>query len=89
MTDAGEALRILRSFDLTETSDQICCPLLQLRSENDNVFLLSPARLIYDGAASTDKTIYVWSQGDHCLYDRPEERNLTIADWFASRLADS
>jgi hypothetical protein len=35
---------------------------------------------------SADKTLISWETGEHCLYSFAEERDITVAEWFASRL---
>jgi alpha-beta hydrolase superfamily lysophospholipase len=84
--DPEEAAAIVRRFDLGKDLPRLACPLLQLHSVPDQVFLLANARRIHDEAASEDKTLVVWEDGDHCLYNHTHEKNGLVADWFAQRL---
>lgn len=85
--DRSYARSIMEQLDLDGLCGSIRCPLLQLHGVPDTVFLLENARRIHDQSASLDKTLLVWEDGDHCIYNHSEEKNLTVADWFASRLA--
>ena len=51
------------------------------------MFLVENARALFDQAASTDKTFREWADGDHCIYNHSHEKHITVADWFADRLA--
>ena len=86
---ADRARAVMQALDLGPLAASITCPLLQLHGAPDTVFLLENARGIFDGAASPDKTLLVWDDGDHCIYNHSEEKNLVVAEWFASRLCGS
>ncbi|WP_454743933.1 alpha/beta hydrolase family protein [Cupriavidus necator] len=87
--DPAEARAAISQFDIGEYVDTLDCPLLQFHGEPDQVFLLSNARRIYDQARSTDKTLMVWRDGDHCIYNHTYEKYSLLGDWFASRLSGS
>jgi alpha-beta hydrolase superfamily lysophospholipase len=74
MTLDGERLRALR------------CPLHVVHGTPDQVFRVEGARRVYDGAASIDKTLTEYADGDHCVSNRSHEKHVLIADWFADRL---
>jgi dipeptidyl aminopeptidase/acylaminoacyl peptidase len=82
-------LAIMQQLDLSADVSEIRCPLLQLHSPIDSVFMLANARPIHDRASSTDKTLLIWQDGDHCIYNHWEEKNMAVADWFAARLGQS
>ena len=63
------------------------CPLHVVHGTPDQVFRVEGARRIYEGAASTDKTLTEYADGDHCLSNRSNEKHMLIADWFADRLS--
>ena len=71
----GERLRELR------------CPLHVVHGTPDRVFRVEGARRVYEGAASADKTLSEYADGDHCVTNRSHEKHMLIADWFADRLA--
>ena len=92
LTGAGDcksARLIMETLDLAGMLGAITCPLIQLHGTPDTVFLLENARRIHDGAASSDKTLLIWEDGDHCIYNHSEEKNIVVADLFASRLASA
>ena len=63
------------------------CPLHVVHGTPDQVFRVEGARRIYEGAASTDKTLTEYADGDHCVSNRSNEKHMLIADWFADRLS--
>jgi dienelactone hydrolase len=83
------AQAIMDPLDLRADVAKIRCPLLQLHSVPDSVFLLENARLIHDDASSTDKTLLIWEDGDHCMYNHSDEKNMVVGDWFCRHLAGS
>jgi alpha-beta hydrolase superfamily lysophospholipase len=85
-SDRARMLETLKELDLSRGVLSIGCPLLQLHSVPDQVFLLENARPIHDLAASTDKTLLIWEDGDHCIYNHFEEKNMCVADWFCRHL---
>jgi pimeloyl-ACP methyl ester carboxylesterase len=80
------AAAVLKEMDITASLGELHCSLLQLHSANDPVFSLHNARRVHDRAASLDKTLLVWADGDHCLYNHASERNCAVADWFCERI---
>ncbi|MCI2809162.1 alpha/beta hydrolase family protein [Eoetvoesiella caeni] len=86
VSDSVEAETRMREFDIGPSIQGLSCPLLQLHGEPDQVFLLENARRIYDGAMSSDKSLIVWRDGDHCIYNHTHEKYTELADWFESRL---
>jgi pimeloyl-ACP methyl ester carboxylesterase len=86
-TADDEAVRaVMRELDLAAAAPRIRCPLLVLHGAPDQIFLLENARPIYDLAAAADKTLMVWDDGDHCLYNHAHEKHCLVADWFRERL---
>lgn len=85
-SEPARARAVVDALDLGDAVGAITCPLLQLHGTADAVFLLDNARVIHDRAASPDKTLLIWRDGDHCIYNHSEAKNLYVADWFASRL---
>jgi alpha-beta hydrolase superfamily lysophospholipase len=83
---ADRAAALLGQLDITASLAELRCSLLQLHSENDPVFSLANARQVHDLAGSPDKTLLVWADGDHCLYNHASERNCAIGDWFCERM---
>lgn len=86
-TDREEATSLMSQLDISETVSKLRCALLQIHSTHDPVFRLENARLLHDLSNSKDKSILVWADGDHCVYNHAHERNSVIADWFSTRFA--
>jgi alpha-beta hydrolase superfamily lysophospholipase len=84
--DPTVARNAFERMDVNSRLKQLSCPLLQLHSMNDQVFLFENARRIHDEATSRDKTLVVWPKADHCIYDHSHEKHCLIADWFQDRL---
>jgi len=63
----------------------IVCPPLQLQGVPDQLFRLDKARLIHDAASAPDKTLVLWNDGDHCLYNHSHEKHCLTADWFRQK----
>lgn len=80
------ALRVITALRLRGADNRVTCPLLQLHGGADQVVTLEEARPIYDEALARDKTLLLWDDGDHCVYNHSHEKHCAIADWFAARL---
>lgn len=65
---------------------RIKAPTLILHGEPDQVFLVDSARRVAECIGSTDLTLRIWPDGDHCIYNHTHEKNSLIADWLADRL---
>lgn len=66
--------------------DRIACPLLVLHGGADALVRLEDQQPFLD-AASGDKLLRVWPDGEHTIYNHAAERTAFVADWFAERLA--
>jgi alpha-beta hydrolase superfamily lysophospholipase len=66
---------------------RLLCPLHVVHGTPDQVFRVEGARRVFTGAASFDKTLTEYADGDHCVSNRSHEKHLLIADWFADRLS--
>jgi alpha-beta hydrolase superfamily lysophospholipase len=66
-------------------STQIRCPLLVLHGGADVLFDLAAQQPFLDGAGE-DKTLRIWPDGDHTIYNHCHERTAYVADWFVERL---
>jgi alpha-beta hydrolase superfamily lysophospholipase len=84
--DEATADTIFEALALSPNDNRIGCPLLVLHGVPDALFTVAEARSLYDDAPSTDKTLMLWEDGDHCIYNHSHEKHALIADWFADRL---
>lgn len=84
--DPEQGRALLRALSLRDRLPELRCPLLVLHGAEDALFSLATAQPLHDLAGSGDKEMQVWDDGEHCLYTRAAERNLTVAGWFVERL---
>ena len=82
----ADALTILRSSGLPSVENNICCPLLVLHGGADPLFSETNVESIVSDAPSKDKTLVVWQDGDHCIYNHTEEKHEIVSDWFRKHL---
>lgn len=64
---------------------RIDCPLLVLHGGNDVLFGLDAQQPFLESAGA-DKTLRVWPDGDHTIYNHCHERTSLVADWFTDKL---
>jgi len=87
LDDPDRARTALESFRLDAGQlASLTAPLLVLHGAPDRIFLIENARSMHAWAGSADKTFREWADGEHCIYNHAEERNLLVADWFTDRL---
>ncbi|KQW69893.1 S9 family peptidase [Methylibium sp. Root1272] len=67
--------------------DRITCPLLVLHGGADPLITLEDQQPFLDAAATTDKTLRFWPDGEHTIYNHAAERTAVVADWFVDRFA--
>lgn len=84
--DDALAEALFARLAIPAAENRIACPLLQLHGAPDALFTLAEARPIHDDAPAADRTLVVWEDGDHCLYNHSHEKHCLVADWFAARL---
>jgi alpha-beta hydrolase superfamily lysophospholipase len=76
----------LAALSLGSNLEELRCPLLVLHGARDRVFHLSGAREIYERAASEEKEMVIWEDGDHCIYNHSDDRNAVLGDWFSDKI---
>jgi dienelactone hydrolase len=81
-TDRNHVLEVMGELEILPGKDSLACPLLQLHSVPDQVFLLQNARIIHDRIATGSKELMIWEDGDHCMYNHFEEKNIAASEWF-------
>lgn len=65
---------------------RLTCPLHVTHGTPDHVFLVEGARRLHAAAASPDKALSEFADGDHCLSNRAHELRSMLADWLGDRL---
>jgi alpha-beta hydrolase superfamily lysophospholipase len=69
------------SFDSTD--ETIECPVMVLHGGRDILFPDVEVQMPFFDAATVDKTVRVWADGDHTIYNHAVERTHLVAEWFA------
>lgn len=82
-----EVEKMLEKMNLEGFAEKITCPLLIIHGQPDPIFSVEGVQRIHDEAASSDKTIKIWPDGNHCVSNHYLEVLTTIADWFKERLS--
>ena len=77
------ARQFVERMDLRRRAGSIRCPLLVLHGGMDQLFAVESAQAIHDAAASEQKSMVLWDDGEHCMYTHAFERNAIIAEFFA------
>lgn len=86
--DVGEAEvdAIWQTVKPVDPENPVRCPLLIVHGELDPLISKMDATHLFNSAASTDKTMAIYSDGDHCLYNHSDDKHALIGDWLTSRL---
>ena len=84
--DFDTAADIWRTVDPVPPGAPVTCPLLIVHGGLDPLVSTDEARSLFDSAASSDKQMVVYSDGDHCVYNHQEDKHNLIGDWVCSRL---
>lgn len=87
--DRATALTVLESSGLASIENNIHCPLLVLHGGADPLLSENNVTSIASDAPSRDKTLIIWDDGDHCIYNHTEEKHEIVSDWFRKRLQEA
>jgi len=82
-----EAMAIWSSVKPVDPANPLRCPLLVVHGARDPLISDADATNLFDRAASTDKQMVIFSDGDHCIYNHSDDKHALIGDWIRSRLA--
>lgn len=74
------------SMAFSQREERIDCPLLVLHGGADPLVSLSDQQPFLD-AATSNKYLKVWDDGEHTIYNHSHERTSLATDWFASQLS--
>lgn len=85
--DIAATRTIFERLAITPRDNRVSCDLLMLQGNKDPLVSFADAQMIYESAPSRRKTMLVWDDGDHCIYNHSHEKHTQIADWFARALA--
>ena len=86
----GSCPRRVKQWTLADAMPHLTQPLLIVHGEHDTGFPVTEAEAAFAAAASTDKTLRVFTIEEggskHVNADDPDLARQLIADWFAQRL---
>lgn len=83
--DEGAIERNFARMAFDPAVDRIDCPLLVLHGGADPLVELADQEPFL-AAATGEKTLRVWPDGEHTIYNHGFERTSLVADWFAMHL---
>lgn len=89
MMGTDDPVTIQDTFDSLAFSprrDRIGGNLLVVHGGADLLVSLEDQRPFLSGAREDSATLRIWPDGDHTVYNRGDERNAYVADWFADCL---
>ena len=62
-------------------------PLLILHGGKDMAVPMAAAQMLIEKAPTRIKELIIFSDGDHCLYNHRDDRDVLIADWVLAQLS--
>ena len=63
-------------------SAPLTCPTLVLEGGADALVKPGSQSAFLEGNAHPDSLLKIWPDGEHTIYNHPDERNTIVADWF-------
>ncbi|MGI8335136.1 alpha/beta hydrolase [Actinomadura scrupuli] len=83
---AEETTAIWSTVDPTADGPNAGYPLLVVHGGRDPLVSDPLAQMVLDLVPTKDREMVVFSDGDHCIYNHREDRDLLVADWMRARL---
>lgn len=77
---------IWRAVDPTADGPNTGYPLLIVHGGRDPLVSDAMVDMVRNAVPTNDQEMVVFTDGDHCIYNHREERDMLIADWMAHRL---
>ncbi|WP_425840079.1 alpha/beta hydrolase [Streptomyces fractus] len=82
-----ESAAVWSSVDPTMPGPNSGYPLLIVHGGKDPLVSDARAQEVLDLVPAGDREMVAFSDGDHCIYNHREDRDLLVADWMRARLA--
>jgi|GEM_PF-794039 len=91
MLGSDDPAAIQANFDRLrfDPSMRIAGDVLVVHGTADPLVSLADQQPFLDAADPARRTLEIWEGGDHTVYNRGDERNDVVADWFAERFSRS
>jgi pimeloyl-ACP methyl ester carboxylesterase len=87
ITDARRLDSRLHSLSFDPDRQRIQCPLMVIHGGQDPLVGDDEPDTFLRAGQSPDNRIAIWSDAGHCVYNRGQERDLLVAEWFSAALA--
>lgn len=84
--DPEETAAIWSSVNPTAAGPNSGYPLLVVHGGRDPLVSDALVEMVHDMVPTDDREMVVFTDGDHCIYNHREDRDLLIADWMRERL---
>ena len=82
----AELEAFIHGMTMEGIAEKITCPLFLNHGKPDPLFSALGIQRIYDEAASSEKTIKLWDDGNHCVTNHATEVITMVTDWFSDIL---
>lgn len=76
----------IQGMTMAGYAERITCPLFLNHGKPDPLFSAAGIQKIYEEAASENKTIKLWEDGNHCVTNHATEVITMVTDWFSDIL---
>jgi alpha-beta hydrolase superfamily lysophospholipase len=84
--DAEQAVDVWRTVTPAADGPNSGYPLLIVHGGKDPMITTELAEMMLHSAPTLDKQMAVFSDGDHCIYNHKNDRDVLITDWMRARL---
>jgi alpha-beta hydrolase superfamily lysophospholipase len=84
--DADRAVDVWKTVTPLAGGPNAGYPLLVVQGGKDPLVSTDMAQMLLQGAPTDDKQMVVFSDGDHCIYNHRNDRDVLIADWMRARM---
>lgn len=85
--DADLAMDVWKTVTPLAEGPNAGYPLLIVQGGKDPMVSMDLSQIMLQGAPTDDKQMVVFSDGDHCIYNHKQDRDVLIAEWMRARLS--
>jgi alpha-beta hydrolase superfamily lysophospholipase len=73
-------------LELTPERVALHCPFLLVQGGLDPLVSVEDSRHVLSWIPVSDRSMHIFADGDHCIYNRPADKMSLIGNWFVERL---
>lgn len=84
--DPDEAVEVWKTVTPVADGPNAGYPLLVVQGGEDPMVSMELGEMLLRHAPTDDKQMVVFSDGNHCVYNHRQDRDVLIADWMRARL---